>query len=83
MDNSLQNFSDAETRQTLSALPECSAAELRHEITVHRAALAETINDLDERFQDVVDWRTQVGSHPYVALGVATGVGLLAANLFR
>ena len=83
MDISSQNFSEGEISQVLSALPECSADELRYEITAHRAALAETIHDLDERFQEVVDWRTHIGAHPYVAVGIAASVGLLAATLFK
>lgn len=83
MDTSSQNFSEVEISQVLSALPECSAAELRYEISTHRAALVETINDLDERFQQVVDWRTHVGAHPYVAVGIAASIGLWATTLFK
>ena len=83
MDTLSHKLTEAELGHSMSALPYRSADELRQDISAHRTALAETINELDERFQQAVDWRMHVGSHPYVTLGIAAGVGILVANIFR
>ncbi len=57
--------------------------EIRQDISLHQAAISNTISRLDERVQEAVDWRTHVAAHPYVALGLATGAGMLLVNLFR
>lgn len=72
---------------TLKALPdeskERTAEEIRQEISNHREAISNTINRLDDRIQEAVDWRTHVADHPYVALGIAAGAGLIVAGMFK
>ena len=48
-----------------------------------KEAIAETINRLDQHVQRAIDWRAQVGDHPYLALGLAVGVGCLFAGIFK
>lgn len=57
--------------------------EIRQEIFNHREAISNTINRLDDRIQEVIDWRTYVADHPYIALGVAASVGCMVVNFFR
>lgn len=57
--------------------------EIRQEIFNHREAISNTINRLDDRIQEVIDWRTYVTDHPYIALGVAAGIGCMVANFFK
>lgn len=57
--------------------------EIRQEIFNHREAISDTINRLDDRIQEVIDWRTYVADHPYIALGLAAGVGCMVANFFK
>ncbi len=57
--------------------------EIRQDISLHKAAISSTISRLDDRFQEAVDWRTHAAAHPFVAIGIATGAGLLVANLFK
>jgi ElaB/YqjD/DUF883 family membrane-anchored ribosome-binding protein len=62
---------------------ERGAEDLRQEIEAKKEAIAETINRLDRHVQRAVDWRAQVGDHPYLALGLAFGVGCLLAGVFK
>jgi ElaB/YqjD/DUF883 family membrane-anchored ribosome-binding protein len=62
---------------------ERSPEDLRQEIEAKKEAIAETINRLDQHVQRAVDWRAQVGDHPYLALGLAVGVGCLFAGIFK
>lgn len=57
--------------------------EIRQEISNRRAAISDTISRLDDRIHEAVDWRTQVNEHPYIAIGVAAGVGYLASRIFE
>jgi DUF883 C-terminal glycine zipper region len=41
------------------------------------------VDQLSNRFEEKLDWRTYVSDHPLAALGVAAGIGFLAAGLFR
>ena len=62
---------------------ERSPEDLRQEVETRKEAIAETINRLDRHVRRAVDWRAQVGDHPYLALGLAVGVGCLFAGIFK
>jgi ElaB/YqjD/DUF883 family membrane-anchored ribosome-binding protein len=62
---------------------ERNSEDLRQEIEAKKEAIAETINRLDQHVRRAVDWRAQVGGHPYLALGLAVGVGCLLAGIFK
>jgi hypothetical protein len=62
---------------------ERSSEDLRQEVETKKEAIAETINRLDRHVRRAVDWRAQVGDHPYLALGLAVGVGCLFAGIFK
>lgn len=57
--------------------------DLRREIEAKKETIAETINRLDQHVKRAVDWRAQVGDHPYLALGLAVCVGCLFAGIFK
>lgn len=63
--------------------PERSAEEIRRDIASRRESISETVDQLSNRFERTFDWRTYVSEHPLAALGVAAGIGFLAAGLFR
>ncbi len=63
--------------------PERSAEEIRKDIASTRESITETVDQLSDRFGQTLDWRTYVSDHPLAALGVAAGIGFLAAGLFR
>ncbi|MEP7272550.1 MAG: hypothetical protein ABI882_13685 [Acidobacteriota bacterium] len=64
-------------------LRERTPEDLRQEIEVKKEAIAETLNRLDQRVERAVDWRAQVGDHPFVALGLAASLGCLFAGIFK
>ena len=69
--------------QSQAASPERSAADIRHDIAARRDSITETVDRLSDRVQETFDWRTYVADYPPVAIGVAAGVGVLVAGLFK
>jgi ElaB/YqjD/DUF883 family membrane-anchored ribosome-binding protein len=63
--------------------PERSAEEIRKDIASRRESITETMDQLSNRFEQKLDWRTYVSDHPLAAMGVAAGIGFLASGLFR
>lgn len=61
---------------------ERTAEEIRHDIETKRENISETVDLLGDRIQESLDWRVYVGKHPFVAVGVASGLGLLVSKLF-
>jgi ElaB/YqjD/DUF883 family membrane-anchored ribosome-binding protein len=62
---------------------ERSAEDIQRDIASTRESITETMDQLSNRFEQKLDWRTYVSDHPLAALGVAAGIGFLAAGLFR
>jgi hypothetical protein len=42
-----------------------------------------TVDQIGQRIKDKLDWREYVKDSPYLAIGVAAGLGYLAAGMFR
>lgn len=76
----LERISDIPSAQVPA---ERSTEDLRRDIEAKKEAIAETFNRLDQRVQRAIDWRAQVGDHPYLALGLAMGLGCMFAGVFR
>jgi len=62
---------------------ERSAEEIRHDIAARRESITETVDRLSDRFQQTLDWRAYVSDYPLAALGVAAGLGFLAARIIK
>lgn len=62
---------------------ERSAEEIRQNIVATRESITDTVDRLNDRFQETFDWRTYVGRNPLVAVGVAAGLGLLVSAIFK
>lgn len=62
---------------------EGSPEELRQELQDKKEAIVETLHRLDQRVQRTVDWRAQVGDHPFLALGLALSAGCLVSGIFK
>src|SRR5258707_7751022 len=75
----LDKMTDIPAPETAEHSPE----DLRREIQDKKEAIAETLHRLDQQVHRVIDWRAQVGDHPYLALGLAAGVGCLFSGIFK
>ena len=53
--------------------------DLRDRVAARRHSISVTVGALEERVGNALDWRR----HPLVMVGLAAGVGLLAARVFR
>ena len=62
---------------------ERSVDEIRHDIAARRENITETVDRLSEQVQRKLDWREYVADHPFVALGLAAGAGVVVAGIFK
>jgi len=62
---------------------ERSAEKIRHDIADKRESLSKTVDRLEERIHQTLDWREYISDHPYAALGIAAGLGFLIWGIFR
>jgi ElaB/YqjD/DUF883 family membrane-anchored ribosome-binding protein len=63
--------------------PERSAEEIRNDIAAKRESITETVDKLGEKIHETLDWREYIGQYPYVALGLAAGLGFLVSGIFK
>ena len=73
----------AQSEITETIETERSAEEIRQDIAAKRESINETVDRLSDRVQQTFDWRTYVSNYPVVALGVATGLGLLVSGILK
>jgi ElaB/YqjD/DUF883 family membrane-anchored ribosome-binding protein len=62
---------------------ERSAEGIRQDIAARRESITDTVDRLSDRFQQTFDWKAYVSDHPLAALGVAAGLGFLAARILK
>lgn len=61
---------------------ERSAEDIRHDITKEEADISRTVEEIGERIKEKLDWHEYVKDSPYVALGVAVGLGYFVSGMF-
>ena len=76
-------YESVPTSETSSRFADRNAAELRDDIKASKEAITDTMKRLDQHVNRAVDWRVQVGDHPYIAIGAAAVAGTLLAGLFK
>lgn len=74
---------DVATRMREEDTFERSAEEIRQDIAARRESISETVDRLGDRIHETLDWREYVVEYPYIALGLAAGVGFLVAGIFK
>lgn len=75
---------DVATRLRPTGAPgERSAEEIRQDIAAKRETITETVDKLGEKIHETLDWREYIAEYPYVALGLAAGVGFLLSGIFK
>jgi ElaB/YqjD/DUF883 family membrane-anchored ribosome-binding protein len=61
---------------------ERSSEEIRRNIAKEKENISQTVGQIGERIKEKMDWREYVNESPYLALGVAAGIGYLASSVF-
>jgi hypothetical protein len=67
---------------TREADVERSSEDIRLDIAKGEESISRTVDKIDERIQEKLDWRGYVKDSPYWALGAAAGLGYLASRMF-
>jgi hypothetical protein len=62
---------------------ERTAEDIRQGISARRRSISHTIDRLETRIHQKLNWRETVARNPYPALGIAAGVGVLLSRLIR
>ena len=60
-----------------------SAETIRRDIAAHRDSISDTVDELSDRVQAALDWRTYVAEHPFIAVGATAGVALTLVALVK
>ena len=50
-----------------------SAETIRRDIAARRDSISDTVDELSDRVQAALDWRTYVAEHPFIAIGAVAG----------
>jgi len=68
---------------TREARVERSTADIRQDIAKGEENISQTVEQIGEHIKEKLDWREYVKDSPYWSIGVAAGLGYLAAGMFR
>jgi len=61
---------------------ERSSEDIRQDIAKEKEKISRTVDQINVRINDKLDWREYVKDSPYWAIGAAAGLGYLAARVF-
>jgi ElaB/YqjD/DUF883 family membrane-anchored ribosome-binding protein len=61
---------------------ERSTENIRQDIAKEGANISQTVEKIEDRIKEKLDWRSYVKDSPYWALGAAAGLGYLASGMF-
>lgn len=64
-----------------AGVTERSATEIRSDIAAHRESITQTVGQLGDRIHQTLDWKGYISRHPYAAVGIAAGAGLIVGRL--
>ena len=56
--------------------------KIKQDIAQAEQEMSKTVEEIGERIKEKMDWQEYVRETPYVALGIAAGLGFLAAGMF-
>src|SRR5262249_362511 len=74
---------DVTSQGLLNEAHQRTAESIRQDIAAKRESISGTVDRLGDRIQESLDWRSYVSEYPFVALGVAAGVGLVVSGIFK
>src|SRR5262245_387935 len=77
------SFRQGQQGQDVTSGAERSEEEIRQDIAARRESITDTVDRLSDRFQQTLDWKAYVSDYPLAALGVAAGLGFLAARIIK
>ncbi len=57
-----------------------SAEEIKNDIELKKQVISQTVDQINVRLHEGMDWRSHVRRHPLLALGVAAGLGFFVSS---
>ena len=60
-----------------------STQAIRRDIAARRESITETVDELSDRVNAALDWRTYVAEHPFIAVGVTAGLTCTVLTLLK
>ena len=60
-----------------------STQAIRRDIAARRESITDTVDELSNRVNAALDWRTYVAEHPFVAVGVTAGLTCTVVTLLK
>lgn len=59
-----------------------NADKIRQDIAQAEQEMSQTVEQIGDRIKEKLDWQEYVRDSPYLALGIAAGLGYLASGMF-
>lgn len=70
-------------RNTKEPDAERSTEDIRQDIAKEKENISKTVEQIGELIKKDLDWREYVKDSPYLAIGIAAGLGYLTSGIFR
>ena len=70
-------------RQVDDGATDRSVETIRRDIAARRDSISDTVDELSDRVQAALDWRTYIAEHPFIAVGVTAGLACTVAALVK
>jgi ElaB/YqjD/DUF883 family membrane-anchored ribosome-binding protein len=70
-------------RNGKAADDERSSEDIRQNIAEGKENISQKVDQIGERIKEKLDWREYVKDAPYLALGVAAGIGYIGSRVLR
>ncbi|MGB3222939.1 MAG: hypothetical protein WBB23_09070 [Desulforhopalus sp.] len=71
-----------EVRPSIKSDGHRNTDKIRQDIAQAEQEMSHTVEQIGDRIKEKLDWQEYVKDTPYVALGIAAGLGFLAAGMF-
>jgi ElaB/YqjD/DUF883 family membrane-anchored ribosome-binding protein len=69
--------------ETVGAGRPRTADDIRHDIARNEEHISHAVEEISDRIKEKLDWRGYVQEAPYLSIGAAAAVGLIAAGMLK
>jgi ElaB/YqjD/DUF883 family membrane-anchored ribosome-binding protein len=69
--------------ETVGAGRPRTADDIRHDIATNEEHISHAVEEISDRIKEKLDWRGYVQEAPYLSIGAAAAVGLIASGMLK